>query len=62
MRKSTAAMINPRLRPMLVLTQPPTSPPMMQPISALETTNPSSEFAAFAWAGLARSVKRGSMK
>ena len=31
-KKSTAAMINPRLRPMCVLTQPPINPPMMQPI------------------------------
>ena len=61
-RKSTAAMTNPRLRPMWVLTQPPIRPPMMQPISALETTKPSSELAALAWAGLARSAKRGSMK
>ena len=31
------------MRPMLVLTQPPIKPPMMQPMSALETTKPSSE-------------------
>jgi hypothetical protein len=39
-RKSTAAMISPRLRPIRVLTQPPMRPPMMQPMSALETTKP----------------------
>ena len=61
-RNSTAAITNPRLRPMRVLTQPPEIPPMMQPINALDTTNPSSEFAALAWAGLARSAKRGSIK
>ncbi len=45
-RKRSAAMINPRLRPIVVLTQPPMMPPTMQPISALETTKPSSELAA----------------
>ncbi len=55
-------MINPRLRPICVLTQPPISPPMMQPISALDTTNPSSESAALACAALPRFVNRGSTK
>ena len=44
-KKSTAATINPRLRPMRVLTQPPMTPPMMQPMSALELTIPQSELA-----------------
>ncbi len=47
-RNSTAAITSPRLRPIFVLTQPPEIPPIMQPISALDTTNPSKEFAALA--------------
>ncbi len=46
-RKRTAATINPPLRPMRVLTHPPMSPPMMQPMSALELTMPQRKLAAF---------------
>ena len=42
----TAAIIRPRLRPSAEATIPPTIPPNTQPISALDTANPSSELAA----------------